>query len=65
MAEICQPQIAEINSSDKSIKRNLLGKYDLLGKKNISNDLNNQVLIYFYDDGTYEKRCQFFENQFK
>ena len=65
MAEICQPQNLEINKIQKLTNRNLLGKYDLLGNKVVNNNLNNRVLIYIYDDGTYEKRNNFIENQFK
>ena len=64
MAEICQPQNLEINKIQKLTNRNLLGKYDLLGNKVVNNNLNNRVLIYIYDDGTFEKRNNFIENQF-
>ena len=65
MSDICQPQNLEINSLQKLTNRNLVGKYDLLGKKVVNTNLNNRVLIYIYDDGTYEKRNNFIENQFK
>ena len=36
------------------IKRNLLEIKDFLGRK--TNIINNKALIYFYDDGTVEKK---------
>jgi len=61
MAEICEPESVDILDVNYSKNRKLIGIFDLLGRKQKSTKINNQVLIYFYDDGTYEKRCPIFE----
>jgi len=61
MAEICEPESVDILDVNYSKTRKLIGIFDLLGRKQKNTQINNQVLIYFYDDGTYEKRCPIFE----
>ncbi len=61
MAEICEPESVDILDVNYAKNRKLIGIFDLLGRKQKNTKTNNQVLIYFYDDGTYEKRCPIFE----
>ena len=61
MSEICEPESVDILDFNPSKDRELIGIVDLLGREQRNIQINNQVLIYFYDDGTYEKRCPIFE----
>ena len=61
MSEICEPESVDILAFNPSKDRELIGIVDLLGREQRNIQINNQVLIYFYDDGTYEKRCPIFE----
>ena len=61
MSEICEPESVGILDFNPSKDRELIGIFDLLGREQKNLKINNQVLIYFYDDGTYEKRCSIFE----
>ncbi len=61
MSEICEPESVDILDFNPPKDRELIGIVDLLGREQRNIQINNQVLIYFYDDGTYEKRCPIFE----
>ncbi len=61
MSEICEPESVDILDFNPSNDRELIGIVDLLGREQRNIQINNQVLIYFYDDGSYEKRCPIFE----
>ena len=63
MSEICVPEIVEIIDFNDSKQKKLQGVFDLLGREIKNNESSKQVLIYFYDDGSYEKRYPLFENQ--
>ena len=61
MSEICEPESVDVLDFNSFKDRELIGIVDLLGREQRNIQINNQVLIYFYDDGSYEKRCPIFE----
>tara|TARA_B100001250_G_C19518882_1_gene665100 strand:- start:234 stop:758 length:525 start_codon:yes stop_codon:yes gene_type:complete len=63
MSEICVPESVGIIDFNDSKQKKLQGMFDLLGREIKNNDLSKQVLIYFYDDGSFEKRYPLLENQ--
>ena len=62
MAEICKPESTDISESFTSNQRKLVGIFDLIGRDVDTNINNNQILLYLYDDGSFEKRHPLFEN---
>lgn len=63
MSEICEPQSVGTLDFNNSKQKKLKGVFDLLGRNVKNNKTNKQVRIYFYDDGSYEKRHPLFEEQ--
>ena len=63
MANICKPEEVPITEIDMGKNRNLIGIFDLLGRQLIQEQTHNQTVIYFYSDGSSEKRCDIFDAQ--
>ena len=63
MSEICEPQSVGTLDVNNSKQKKITGVFDLLGRNIKNNETNKQLLIYFYDDGSYEKRHPLFEKQ--
>ena len=55
MANICVPEQLDVNSMDSTKNRKLIYLVDMLGRQ-VSENSQGQTVIYFYDDGSYEKR---------
>ena len=55
MANICVPEQLDVNSIDSTKNRKLIYLVDMLGRQ-VSENSQSQTVIYFYDDGSYEKR---------
>ena len=61
MAEICMPEQSDINETTFSKDRRVIYKSDILGRQ-LSSNKQSGTLIYFFDDGTYEKRFSIFNS---
>ena len=63
MAEICKPE-ATTNLEQNSInEKKIVSIYDLMGREVKPSKKMNQILVYFYNDGTFEKRFPLFETE--
>jgi len=56
MANICKPEETSVSELDMKKNRNLIGIFDVLGRQFTQEYIHNQTVIYFYSDGSYEKR---------
>ncbi len=63
MSDICEPESTDISESFTSNQRKLVGIFDLIGRDVDANTTNNQILLYLYNDGSFEKRHSNFETQ--
>tara|TARA_Y100001968_G_scaffold292579_1_gene297878 strand:- start:177 stop:1508 length:1332 start_codon:yes stop_codon:yes gene_type:complete len=59
MAQICAPEQIDIEEEEFNKNRKLVYTVDVLGRAASANN-EKQPLIYFFDDGTYEKRFAIF-----
>jgi len=62
MSDICKPESTDISESFTSNQRKLVGIFDLIGRDVDANRTNNEILLYLYNDGSFEKRHPLFEN---
>jgi len=64
IAEICVPEQSDIQEDQLNKNRKLVYTVDMLGRESY-NENQLQPLIYFFDDGSYEKRFYIFNGSVK
>ena len=64
MAEICAPEQSDIQEDQLNKNRKLVYTVDMIGRESYNKN-QLQPLIYFFDDGSYEKRFYIFNGSTK
>lgn len=63
MAEICEPEATTNLEQNLMNEKKIVSIYDLMGREIKPSKKMNQTLVYFYNDGTFEKRFPLFETE--